>query len=86
MKMAIKRINDDFLVKPLKLVNRHGTPKLWAIAFENGYKTRKQRVLSDALKHVSGTMVVVNHLRTSKPWEITHENIHKMQQNMSFWS
>jgi hypothetical protein len=45
---ALKRKNDEFLVKPLKhilsvmdLVNHPGTSKLWAIAFENGPKTQK---------------------------------------------
>jgi hypothetical protein len=51
MKMTIKHENDDFLVINLKNVlglkvdvNRPGTPKLWAIAHENGHKTRKGRV------------------------------------------
>jgi hypothetical protein len=49
MKTALKRKNDEFLVMPLKhvlsvmeLVNHYGTPKLWAIAHENGPKTQKQ--------------------------------------------
>jgi hypothetical protein len=48
-KMAIKRKNDEFFVMPLKhvlsvmdLVNQSGTPKLWAIAHENGPKMQKQ--------------------------------------------
>jgi hypothetical protein len=47
MKMALKCKNDEFLVIPLKnvlsvmdLVNQSGTPKLWAIAHENGYKRK----------------------------------------------
>ena len=51
MNTATKRKNDEFLVIPLKLVsslmglaNRTGTPNLWAIAHENGHKTRKSRV------------------------------------------
>jgi hypothetical protein len=43
--MALKHKNDEFLVMPLKnipsvmgLVNHPGTPKLWAIAQENGHK------------------------------------------------
>jgi hypothetical protein len=46
--MALKRKNDKFLVMPLKhklsvidLVNHFGTPKLWAIAHENGPKMQK---------------------------------------------
>jgi hypothetical protein len=49
MKMALKRKNDEFLVMSLKhvlsfmgLVNHLGTPKLWAIAHENGPKTQKR--------------------------------------------
>jgi hypothetical protein len=48
MKTALKRKNDKFLVMPLKhvlgvmdLVNHYETPKLWAIAQENGPKTQK---------------------------------------------
>jgi hypothetical protein len=47
--MALKHRNDEFLVMPLKLVlsivdlvNHSGTPKLWAIAHENGPKMQKQ--------------------------------------------
>jgi hypothetical protein len=49
MKMALKRKNDEFFVIPLKhvlsvmdLVNQSGTPKLWAIAHENGSKMQKR--------------------------------------------
>jgi hypothetical protein len=45
MKTALKCKNDEFLVMSLKqvlsfvgLVNHPGTPKLWAIAHENGPK------------------------------------------------
>ena len=55
MKMDLKRKNDKFLVLPLKhvlsvmdLVNHYGTPKLWAIAHENGPKTQKRRVFGHA--------------------------------------
>jgi hypothetical protein len=50
-----KRKNDEFLDMPLKhvlsvmdLVNHSGTPKLWAIAIENGSKMQKQRVFAHA--------------------------------------
>ena len=50
MKTAIKPQNNEFLVITLKLVlgltshaNRPGTPKMWAIDYENGHKTRKLR-------------------------------------------
>jgi hypothetical protein len=49
MKTALKHKNDEFLVMSLKhvlsfmgLVNHPRTPKLWAIAHENGPKTQKQ--------------------------------------------
>jgi hypothetical protein len=49
MKTALKCKNDEFFVTPLKyvlsvmdLVNHFGTPKLWAIAHENGLKTQKR--------------------------------------------
>jgi hypothetical protein len=48
MKTALKCRNDEILVMPLKhvlsdmdLVNHSGTPKLWAIAHENGPKMQK---------------------------------------------
>src|SRR3954467_13594587 len=51
MKTTIKRENDEFLVITLKHVsgltshaNRPGTRKIWAIAHENGHKTRKLQV------------------------------------------
>jgi hypothetical protein len=47
MKTALKRKNDEFLVMPLKhvlnvmgLINHPETPKLWAIAHENGHKRK----------------------------------------------
>src|SRR3954465_4090392 len=51
MKTTIKRENNEFLVITLKHVsgltshaNRPGTRKIWAIAHENGHKTRKLQV------------------------------------------
>jgi hypothetical protein len=48
MKTALKCKNNEFLVMSLKhvvtvmdLVNHYETPKLWAIAHENGPKTQK---------------------------------------------
>jgi hypothetical protein len=45
MKTALQCKNDEFFVTPLKnvlsvtgLENHPGTPKLWAIAHENGHK------------------------------------------------
>jgi hypothetical protein len=46
--MAIKQKNNEFFVMPLKnvssvmdLINQSRTPKLWAMAHENGPKTQK---------------------------------------------
>jgi hypothetical protein len=63
--MALKRKNDEFLVMPLKhvlsvmdLVNHYGTPKLRAIAHENGMKTtlkcKNDEFWVMPLKHVHG--------------------------------
>ena len=67
MKTALKRENNEFLVISLKHVsgltgheNRPGAPKLWAIAHENGHKTRNKKVFVITLKHVSSLAVVVN--------------------------
>jgi hypothetical protein len=50
MKMALKRQKDEFLVTPLKhvlsvmgVVDHPGTPKLWAIAHENGHKRKNNK-------------------------------------------
>ena len=58
MKTAIKRENDEFLVISFQhvlgrkvTVNRPRTPKLCAIAHENGHKTRERRVFG----HISQT-------------------------------
>jgi hypothetical protein len=61
------------------LVNHPGTPKLWAIAHENGPKTQKNEFFIMSLKHVLSAMGVVNHPRTPKLWAIAHENGTKMQ-------
>jgi hypothetical protein len=70
---AIKRENNECLIITLKHVNILGTPNVWAIAHENGHKTRKWRVFGHALKHVSGLTVIFNHPRTPILWAITHE-------------
>jgi hypothetical protein len=51
MKMALNAKTTSFVVMPLKhvlsgidLVNLSETPKLWAIAHENGSKMQKRRV------------------------------------------
>jgi hypothetical protein len=86
MKTALKRKNDELLVMPLKhvlsvmgLVNHPRTPKLWAIAHENGHKHKNGELLVMSLKHVLGVMGLVNHPGTPKLWAIAHENGQKMQ-------
>jgi hypothetical protein len=75
MKTALKRKNDEFLVTPLKhvksvmdLVNHPGTPKLWAIAHENGHKCKNDEFVVMPLKHVQIFMDLVNHSGTPKLW------------------
>jgi hypothetical protein len=67
MKTAQKRKNGEFLVMPLKhvlsvmgLVNHPETPKLWAIALENGHKHKNDEFLVMSLKHVLSFMGLVN--------------------------
>src|SRR3954467_13453778 len=61
-------------------------PKPWAIAHENGYKTRKRSFLVITLKHVSGHTSHANRPRNPKQWEIAHENDHKTRKRRVFWS
>jgi hypothetical protein len=56
------------------LVNHPGTPKLWAIALENGHKRKTDEFLVMSLEHVLSVMGLVNHPRTPKLWAIAHEN------------
>src|SRR3954470_12466062 len=84
MKTAIKRENNKCLAITLKHVNRLGTPKQWAIAHENGHKTRKWRVFGHALRHVSVLTVILNRLGTPILWAITHENGHNTQKRRVF--
>jgi formamidopyrimidine-DNA glycosylase len=86
MKMALKHKNDEFLVMPLKhvlsvmdLVNHYRTPKLWAIAHENGPKTQKRRVFGHASQTCTECHGLVNHYGTPKLWAIAHKNGPKMQ-------
>src|SRR3954465_636121 len=84
MKTTIKQENDEFLVIYVQhvsgrkvIVNRPRTPKPWAIAHENGHKTREQRISG----HIYQTCQVIsrhaNPAETQKLWAITHENGHK---------
>jgi hypothetical protein len=76
----------SFFIMPLKhvstimdLANHPGTPKLWAIAHENGHKRKNDEFLVMPLKHVVSVMGLVNHPSTPKLWAIAHENGPKMQ-------
>jgi hypothetical protein len=91
MKTALKRKNDEFLVMPLKhvlsvmgLVNHPGTPKLWAIAHENGHKRKNNEFLVMSLKHILSLMGLVNHPRTPKLFAIPHKNGPKTQKRRVF--
>jgi hypothetical protein len=86
MKTALKCKNDEFSVIPLKhvlsvmgLVNHPETPKLWAIAHENGHKHKNDEFLVMSLKHVLSFMGLVNHPGTPKLWAIAHEDGPKTQ-------
>ena len=92
MKTAKNYENDKFLDIPLKhvsgltgLVNRPVTPKLWAIAHENGQKLRKRPVFGMPLKHVSGLTGLVNRPVILKMWAIAHENGKKLRKRPIFW-
>jgi hypothetical protein len=60
------------------LVNHPATPKLCAIAHENGHKRRNNEFLVMFLKHVLSVMDLVNHSETPKLWAIANENGPKM--------
>jgi hypothetical protein len=66
--MALKHQKDNFFVVPLKhvlsvmvLLNHPGTPKLWAIAHENGPKRKNDEFLVMPLKNVLSLMALVVH-------------------------
>jgi glucose/arabinose dehydrogenase len=61
------------------LANHPGTPKLWAIAHENGRKRKNDEFSVMPLKHVVSVMGLVNHPSTPKLWAIAHENGPKTQ-------
>jgi hypothetical protein len=65
----------------MDLVNHSGTPKLWAIAHENGLKRKKDVFLVMPLKHVLIVMGLLDHLETPKLWAIAHQKCHKRKNN-----
>jgi hypothetical protein len=73
MKTTLKCKHDEFFRISLKnvlsvmgLVNHPGTPKLWAIAHENGHKHKNDEFSVMPLKHVVSVMGLVNHPSTPK--------------------
>jgi hypothetical protein len=86
MKTSLKCKNDKFLVMPLKtilgvmgLVNHTGTPKLWAIAHENGHKRKNEEFFIIPLENVQTVIFLVNLHETPKLRAIAHENVPKTQ-------
>src|SRR3954464_7759391 len=84
MKTAIKQENDEFLVISFQhvsgrkvTVNRPRIPKLWAIAHENGHKTRERRVSGHISQKCNGSYMPCKSNWNQKPWAITHKNGHK---------
>jgi hypothetical protein len=82
-------------VTPLKnvlsvmgLVNDLGTPKLQAIAHENGHKQKNNEFSVVHFKHVRSVMGLVNHPGTPKLWAIAHKNGHQRKNDefLSFLS
>src|SRR3954467_3583689 len=88
MKTAIKRENDEFMVISFQhvsgrkvTVNRPRTPKLWAIAHENGHKTREMRVSGHISQKCNGSYMPCKSNWNQKPWAITHKNGHKHEKD-----
>jgi hypothetical protein len=61
------------------VVNHTGTPKLWAIALENGHKHKNDKFFIIPLKNVQTIIFLVNLHGTPKLWAIAHENVPKTQ-------
>src|SRR4051812_44997708 len=83
MKTTIKQENDEFLVISFKHesgrkgnINSPRTPKLWAIANENGHKTRKLRVFGHISKKCKGSYMPCKSNWNQKPHKNgkKHEN------------
>src|SRR3954454_8872530 len=82
MKTAIKRENEEFLVISFQhvsgrkvIVNRPRTPKQWAVAHENGHKTRELRVFSHISQKCNGSYMPCKSNWNQKPWAITHKKV-----------
>src|SRR3954466_9516415 len=88
MKTAIKQENDEFMVISFQhvsgrkvTVNRPRTPKLWAIAHENGHKTRERRVSGHKSQKCNGSYMPCKSNWNQKPWAITLKNAHKHEKD-----
>src|SRR3954467_1923409 len=88
MKTAIKQENDEFLVISFQhvsgrkvTVNRPRTPKLRAIAHENGHKTRERRVSGHISQKCNGSYRPCKSNWNQKLWAITHKNVHKHEKD-----
>jgi hypothetical protein len=68
-----------YVLGVIDLVNHPETPKLLAIAHENGDKCKNDEFLVMSLKHVLGVIDLVNHPETPKLWVIVQEIGPKMQ-------
>src|SRR3954462_4461561 len=88
MKTAIKRENDEFLVISFQhvsgrkvTVNRPRGPKQWAVAHENGHKTRERRVSGHISQKCNGSYKPCKTNWNQKPWAITDKNGHKHEKD-----
>jgi hypothetical protein len=70
----------------MDLVNQPGTPKLWAIAYENKHKHKNSEFFVMPLKHVQSVRDLVNQPGTPKLWAIAHENGHKRKNDEFFYA
>ena len=83
--MALKCENDKFsaltlkhVLGPIYLGNRDRTQKFWALAHENGLKTRKRQVISHDSKICIGSNMPWESHQNPKLWAIAYENVPKM--------
>jgi hypothetical protein len=67
------------ILSVMGLVNHTGTPKLWAIAHENGHKRKNDEFSIIPLKNIQSIIFLVNHHGTPKLSAIAHENVPKTQ-------
>jgi hypothetical protein len=81
MKTALKCKNDEFLVMPLKhvlsimgLVDHPGTPKLWAVAHENGRKCKNDKNFHHSSLEFTDCHIPCKTPRNHKQWAIAQKN------------